>query len=100
MADVISLPSLPLAIMRSNYVDGNKVNWTYWAIWDIELQANFINIAFCKLFYRYFYCLYLFETKTFFLKNEPYFTFFGFGLGWHSVLKDSIKGFAFMMLFV
>ena len=43
---------------------------------------------------------YLFETKTFFLKNEPYFTFFGFGLGWHSVLKDSIKGFAFMMLFV
>ena len=47
----------------------------------------FLNIAFYKLFYVYFYCSYLRGTKSFVLKTELYLTFFWFGLGWHSLLQ-------------
>ena len=39
----------PSVITRSKYVGGNRVNWTYWATWYIEL--HFSNNAFYKLFY-------------------------------------------------
>ena len=34
-------PSPPSDITRSKYVGGNRVKWTYWAFWYIELQAIF-----------------------------------------------------------
>ena len=58
----------------------------------------FLSTAFIKLFYAYFYCLYLCGTKSFVLKTVPYFTFFLFGLIWHSVC--SIKGSAILVLLV
>ena len=71
MVGVTSPPTPSSAITISKYVGGNSVNWTHWANWYIELQA------FCKLFYTYFYFFYLPRTKSFVLKTEPYFTFFG-----------------------
>ena len=59
----------------------DKVIWTYRAFW------TFLNIAFFKLFYTYFYCLYLRETKPFVQKTQLYFIFFWLVLGWHSVLQ-------------
>ena len=40
-----------------------------------DITSHFLNIAFYKLFYTYFYCLYLCGTKYFVLKTEPCFTF-------------------------
>ena len=45
------------------------------------ITSHFLNNSFCKLFYTYFYCLYLCVTKPFALKAELYFILFWFALG-------------------
>ena len=42
---------------------------------------SFWNIVFYKLFYTYFYCLYLYGAKCFVLKSELYFIIFFVWLG-------------------
>ena len=42
---------------------------------DLDIEHCILNIAFYKLFYTYFYCLYLCGIEYFVLKTELYFTF-------------------------
>ena len=51
------------------------------------ITSHFLNVAFYKLFYMYFYCLDLCETKSFDLKTELYFTLLWFVLDWDSLLQ-------------
>ena len=67
----------------SKYVGGNRVNWTYGAIWYIELQDKNYKNYFTLIFIVFIY----FRTKSFAQKTEPYFTFVWFGLGWQLVLQ-------------
>ena len=47
----ISLPlPPPSAIIRSIYDGGNRVNWSYWAIWYTELQDIFKKLHFTNCF--------------------------------------------------
>ena len=62
------------------------------------IRSHFFNITFHKLFYTYFYCLYLRGTKSLILKTEPYFTIF-FDMISGGTCCYSIKGFVFLVLF-
>ena len=80
MVGVISvrhlIPTSQSAIMMSKYVGRNKVYWTCWAIWYIDIS----DVADTRIFF----CLHLCGTKSLVQKSEPCFTFVPFGLGWDS----------------
>ena len=73
----------PSAITRSKYIGGNRVNWTYYANWYIELQPKFLTLQYTIYFALLFYGIYLCWTKPFVPKTELCFILF---LIWFGVL--------------
>ena len=63
------------------------------------MTSHFLNITFNKLFYKYFYCLYLCgKNKSFVLETESILHFFH--LIWGGVWCYSIKGSVFLLRFL
>ena len=50
-------------ITRSKYIIENRVNWTYWAFWYIELQAIFKQCILQTVLNKYFF-VYICVTKN------------------------------------
>ena len=70
----------------------DKVIWTYQAFW------TFLNIAFFKLFYTYFYCYICVKQNLLFKKLSCILYFFD--LFWDGIRSYSVTGFVFLVLFL
>ena len=64
-------PPLLQVITRSKCIGGNRVNWTHWAFWYIELQAIFWTLHFTRILHvlHVFLLFILVWNKIFCFKN-------------------------------